>query len=261
MSLLSARRDPSVPKRTVAESKVRWLGEPINGYRYAEHKGTEYAVELRPSDVEAFVPQPGEILVSQKTVEMFDQTPWETIGYHRAWPVAAGTYAGKLAKPQRPKADPPLRAWDRLATLDLMQRREPLRFVSGPPSAGLEKFEAVPATSEQEREALAGAVQMLDRNSTRSLIEVGGHEPPERTVAAMVAYLARRGIELTLVRGRLLARSRTPIRADMRELIEQARELIVGHLQGKAVICGQCAEPAVGIGFPDAPLCASHLEG
>jgi hypothetical protein len=258
---IAARRDPSIPQRTIPEAKVRWLGDPIGGYLYAESQGTEYAVEIRPADLEAFVAQPNEILISRRTVEDIDGSPWPTIGHHRAWPVKAGTYAGLLAKAPKPETEKPLRAWDRLAALTLMQRREPLRFVTGPPSAGLELFEALPATSEQEREALAGAVDMLNRTSPRSMLAVGGNEPPERTVAGMVAYLAQRGIELTLVRGRLLARSRTPLRADLRELIEQARELIVGHLKGQPVMCGQCAEPAVGVAFPDAPLCASHLEG
>jgi hypothetical protein len=73
--------------------------------------------------------------------------------------------------------------------------------------------------------------------------------------------LSGRGIELTLARGRLLARSRSPIRFDDRELIDKARELIIGALRGTPVMCSRCAEPAVSIAYPDAPMCAEHLEG
>ncbi len=70
----------------------------------------------------------------------------------------------------------------------------------------------------------------------------------------------RHQFELELTRGRLVARSRNPIRVDLRELIERGHELIVGHLQGKPVICSTCAEPAVTVVYPDAPMCAEHAQ-
>jgi len=74
---------------------------------------------------------------------------------------------------------------------------------------------------------LPGAVDMV-RKQPRELIEGGGNEPPDGSVAGMIAYLEGRGVELKLARGRLVARSRTPIRAELRELIEHADELLVG---------------------------------
>jgi hypothetical protein len=79
--------------------------------------------------------------------------------------------------------------------------------------------------------------------------------PPDKSVAAMVEFVEERGVELSLARGRLLAKSREPIRADLRELIDQARELIVAHLQGKPVLCSLCPAAAVTIAAIDAPLC------
>jgi hypothetical protein len=65
--------------------------------------------------------------------------------------VQPGTHAGLVAKTRKPVADKPLRAWDRLAALPVMQRREPLRMVTGPPSSTLEQLGELSVTSEQEK--------------------------------------------------------------------------------------------------------------
>lgn len=257
---LPKRRDPGVPARTIPEDKFSWLGKPIGGRQYGRHRDSEYAVDIRPAELDAFTAGPGEIIVSRKHIEMIDGSPWPSTSYHRGFPVATGTYAALAAKARRPKAEQSPRAWDRLGALPLMQRREPMRLATGRSSPMLDRMPVLPAISSDEQEALAQALDMADRTSQSQLIEVGGNEPPERSVAGVIAYLARRGIDLELVRGRLLARSRLPIRVDLRELIEQAEELIVGHLQGKPVICSSCAEPAVTIVFPQAPMCAEHAQ-
>lgn len=255
------RRDPAIAQRMVPESKVKWLGDPVAGHQYAMHDGREYQVELHSADPGAFTPQPGELVISRRKLEMVDGTPWESTGYFRAFLVKPGTHDRLVAKVRKPDAEKPLRAWDRLATLRAMQRREPQRIVAGPQASSVDMLPALPAQPSDEEQALiAGTVDLAERGNPRTLVEVGGHQPPQRSVAAMVDYLASRGVELSLIRGRLLAKSRTPIRTDDRELVEQARELIVGHLRGQPVICGECAAPAVGIRFPDSPACGTHLE-
>ena len=87
---------------------------------------------------------------------------------------------------------------------------------------------------------------------------MGGHEPPDRTPAGIIAYLSGRGIQLTLAHGRLVARCPSPIRFDDRELIERAEELIVGLLRASPVMCSSCGEPASTIAFPHAPMCKEH---
>ena len=260
MSLLTRRHDPSVPQRTIPEAKITWLGDPIRGHRYGRHRDTEYMVEMRPSDPEAFVADANERLVSFRHVEMIDGSPWPTNTYHRAFPTPTGTYAKLVGRKARKADDTTPRAWDRLATLPLMQRREPMRMATGPAASAMDRVVHMPSVSEQEQEALAGAVDMVRGNRYRKLIEVGGNTPPERSVAGLVGYLQDRGVSLELARGRLIARSVKPIRADLRELIEQAEELIVGHLRGQAVLCSQCAQAAVTVVFPSAPACAEHAQ-
>lgn len=245
-------RDP------IPEREFRWLGA-VRGFQYAERKGRQYAVELHGSDPMSFTPDPNEISIARKHTELIDGSPFETIIRLRAWPVPTDTYAKLTSSRKKAEADKPLRAWDRLAALPLMQRQEPMRLVTGPAPKldELPALGAVPSPGEQE--AMAGVIdQVLKR--PHKLIEVGGNQPPERSVAGIVAYLQQRGVELSLARGRLLALSRTPLRADVRELIEQARELLAGHLQGKPVLCSSCSEAAVTVVFPDAPMCAEHAQ-
>ena len=243
----TTRRDPSAVQRTISESKLRWLGRAPDGYDYAEHGGKEYAVDIHLSpDPGDYVRQPGEILVMRVHRELIDGSPFEHHGTHRAFEVAPGTYASLAVKADRRPVEKPMRAWDALSTLPALTRREPTRIATVPPASlpevGLLK-------------TLMGA------KADPGIIEFGGHQPPERTPAGIIAYLERRGVELSLARGRLLARSRNPIRFDDRELIEKAAELIVGHLRGSPVLCSLCAESAVTIAYPDAPMCTAHLGG
>lgn len=254
MSLFSQGPSADAVSRTVPEATIDWQGPPLRGHQYGRHRGTEYVVDLRPTDAETHVAQPGEILVSRKRVELLDDGGgWETATLHRGWPVEPGTYAALAGKRKKP-GEKPMRAWDKLQTLAVMQRREPLRMATGPATSAIDNL---PALGADQEEAVASVLDFAHRKTTRTLIEVGGNEPPQRSVAALVEFVEQRGVELSLARGRLLARSRTPIRSDVRELIEQARELIVGHLQGKPVMCCECAEPAVTIAYPDAPMCAA----
>jgi len=46
----------------------------------------------------------------------------------------------------------------------------------------------------------------------------------------------------------------------VKALIEQAEKLIVGHLRGQPVLCVSCAEPAVAVAFPRAPMCREHAQ-
>jgi hypothetical protein len=243
-------RDP------LPEREFTWLGV-ARGYKYGTRKGREYAVDLHGSDPTSFTPDSDEIAVARKHVELIDGSPFETVVRMRGWPVPTGTYAKLAATRKKPDADKPMRAWDRLAALPLMQREEPLRLVTGP-APKLDQLPALTAIpSPGEEQAMAEIIEQASKRPTK-LLEIGGNEPPERSVAGIVAYLERQGVELSLQRGRLLARSRAPIRVDLRELIEQTRELLVGHLQGKPVLCSLCSAAAVTIAFPDAPVCAEH---
>ena len=259
---LPTRRDASIPKRTRPERDFDWWGA-VAGRRYGTAKkgGQEYAVDTAPADLDAFTPQAGEILVSVGHVEMIDGSAWPSTTYHRGFPVASGTYARLTARRRRrqPETDK-LRTWDRLAALPLMQRREPLRMATGPAASPLDRMVDLPAVSTQEQEALAGAVDLVQRNERRRLIAGGGNEPPERSVAGIIAWLTERGIELSLARGRLVARSKTPLRADLADLLDQAEELIAAHLQGWPVMCSSCAEPAVTLVLPRAPMCDRHAQ-
>jgi hypothetical protein len=244
-------------RQPVPERDFDWLGT-IGSLRYGRRKNQEYAVDRRPSDPTSFTPEDGEIAVARRHVERFDDGG-EIVSTvtTRAWPVEPGTY-DRLAKSRKPAAaDRPMRTWDRLAALPVMQRREPLRMVTGPATSALDALPALGADKAADVERVA---ELAHARSTRSLIEVGGNEPPDRSVAGLVAFVERHGVELSLARGRLVARSRTPIRADLRDLIDQAKELIVGHLAGKPVICSSCASPAVTIAAIDAPMCAGCAE-
>jgi hypothetical protein len=177
---------------------------------------------------------------------VIDGSAYEHHQTHRAVPVPSGTFAALQAKVRKPAPEKPMRAWDALASLPVMQRREPLRLPTAP--AGLDV-----------------TVDLFKAHHGKQapvppFIEINGNEPPERSPAGIIAHLANRGVELTLARGRLVARSRNPIRADDRQLIDKAGELIVGHLRGQPVVCSECAESAVSIAYPDAPMCAAHLE-
>ena len=248
-------RDP------IPEAKVRWLGRH-DGYEYGEHNGREYAVSTRPADVGSFSADPDERLIARRSVELLDDgEQMVTTVHHRAWPVKPGSYA-KLARTRKPAdRDKPMRGWDRLAALPAMQRREPMRLATGPAPSMLDGLVGMPLSG-TEQEAIAGALfDQARHNSKSTLIEFGGNSPPERSMAALVAWLAERhGIELTLARGRLRARSVKPIRADLQALLDQVQELIIGHLQGRAVMCGDCAEPAVTIASVNVPACAEHAQ-
>ena len=112
-------RDP------IPEAKFDWLGT-ARGRRYGRHKGQEYAVDLQPSDPAAFTPGSGEMLVARKRAERLeDGAELVTVVTMRAWPVQPGTF-DKLSKSRRGRpAEKPMRAWDRLASLELMQRVRP----------------------------------------------------------------------------------------------------------------------------------------
>jgi hypothetical protein len=240
----TTRRDPDVVRSTVPEGKLTWLGR-LGGHDYASYQGREYIVDAYPSNPEDFSRTPGQLFIMRIRHELIDGSAYEHHATHRALPVPDGTYASLLAKVRKPDTEPPMRTWDVLATLPLMQRREPLRIPTAPASS-----------------ITVGALKaQLGPVGPLPVIEVGGNQPPERSPAGIVAYLGSRGIELSLARGRLLARARKPIRAEDRYLIERTEELIVGVLSGSPVACSLCAEPAVSIAVPRAPMCAAHLEG
>ena len=256
-----SRRDPDVVGRTVAEAKLDWLGRGPDGNDYGTFRSQEFAVEPHPCNPEDYSRRRDELYVMRIKREVIDGSAFEHHATHRALPVPNGTYAALLAKATKPAAEKPIRTWGVLAALPVMQRREPVRAAAGMSTSVLDTLEHLPATTEQEKEVIAGAVDLLDRNRPAGIIEVGGNQPPHRSPAGIIAYLSGHGVELMLARGRLLARSRAPIRSNDRALIDKARELIVGHLRGSPVMCSTCAEPAVDIAYPDAPMCAKHLEG
>jgi hypothetical protein len=244
--MIETRRDPNIVRSTVPESKFQWLGR-VGEYDYATYGGHEYAVEPFASIPGEYTPGAGELIVMRVTHEVFDGSAIERHNTHRAFRVTEGTYAERVAKLPKPAAQKPMRAWDTLSALPAMQRQEPQRLPTTPPSS-----------------FFVGALKasLGNKGNPKPFIEVGGNQPPERSVAGIVAYLQRRGIELFLAGGRLVARSRTPIRRESREglLIAAAQELLAGHLRGEPVACSECSEPAVGIVFPEAPMCAAHLE-
>jgi hypothetical protein len=243
---LGTRLDYKIVQSTIPEGKLKWLGRPPGDYEYATYGGAEYAVDRNSTaDLTGYNRRPGEIIVLRVERELIDGSAFEHHRMHRAWPVESGTYAALAAKARKPAAEKPLRAWDALATLSVMQRRDPERFASTPAASDVN----------------VGALKAQLGITHERIIEVGGNEPPERSPAAIIEHLASRGVELKLSRGRLVARSRNPMRFDDRELIEKAEELIVGVLRGQPVICSTCAEPAVSIVFPHAPMCAEHLKG
>lgn len=242
--MFATRRDPNIVGAMVNESKLVWLGRGTD-FDYATYKGTEYAVDRYPGNPEDYSRQRGELFVMRVRREVIDGSDFEHHQTHRAVPVPSGTYASLAAKAPKPAPEKPMRAWDALATLPIMQRREPLRLPTVPVgnnvTVGLWKAQH-------------------GKQPPVPYIEVNGNEPPERSPAGIIAHLERRGIALSLARGQLLARSRTPIRTDDKALIEQAEELIVGVLRGSPLLCSLCAAPAVSLAFPRAPMCAAHLE-
>jgi len=240
----------------IPESEVTWLGA-VDGRQYGTVRCKEYAVDLTVSDPQAYTPQPDEITIVRRRVERFDDGgELVSAATSRGWPVPAGTYA-KLAAKRKPTAEKKMRGWDRLAAMPIMQRREPLRMASA--TAALELPVLDGQLTKDQEQAMASVVELAIKRAP-SLIEVGGNTPPDGSVADMVAYLAERGVELSLARGRLRARSKTPIRADVQALLDGARELLVGHLQGKPVMCSECAETAVTIAAVDAPVCREHAQ-
>lgn len=240
-------RDP------IDEKRLTWLGR-AGGWSYARHGDQELAVAPHPTAADSYTLKPGERFVRRAHDTILEdgaRMPGSVL--HVAVEVEPGTYEAKARtrKPIEPKA----RAWDVLAALPAMQRREPTRMVSGPPAKDLPLFDAAPG--EQELEAVAGVVDLTYQQQP-SIIEVGGNEPPERSVAGLVTWLEERGVELSLARGHLVAKAAKPMRDDTKEIIERAEPLLVGHLQAKPVICAMCAEPAVTVIFPKAPACAEH---
>lgn len=245
--MLGIRRDPTNVQRSVPQGKVEWLGRS-GDFDFGILGGREYAVDIRATaDPADYTRQRDEILVVKVEREVIDGSGFEHHRTYRGWPVERGTFAARQAKMRKPAGEKPMRAWDALASLSVMQRRDPLRMPINPGPSNVH----LGALSAQ----LGGKLAKLP------VMEVGGNEPPDRSPAAIIAFLASRGVELTLARGRLVVRSRSPIQFDDRELIEKAEELIVGVLRGSPVMCSACAEPAVSIVFPHAPMCAEHLKG
>ena len=254
------RRDPNIVRATVPESKVKWLGRAADGYDYAVHDGLEYAVDPHASKPEDYARRPGELYVMRVWHEVIDGSKFEHHATHRAQRVPDGTYAALDAKASKRAAEKPMRMWGVLAALPVMQRREPTRMAAGVLSASaLDTLEHLPAQTQEQRQVIAGAVDLLHHHRPPAVIEVGGNEPPERGPVGWLKRLASHGVELTLARGRLLARSVKPIRFDDRQLIDKGKELIVGVLSGSPVTCSTCAEPAIDIAYPDAPMCTEHL--
>lgn len=255
-----SRRDPNVVARTINASKVTWLGR-IGDSDFGTYGGREYQVDVSPSDPENYSRRTDELWVIRVTHEQVGGSDFEHHSRHRALLVPSGTYqrfAEKAAA--RPVAEKPMRSWDALATLPVMQRREPVRVSVNRSASALGVLETLPAQSEQEKAVIAGAVDLLDRSRPPGVVEIGGNQPPDRSPAAIVEFLASRGVELTLARGRLVARSRTPIRADLRELIERSEELLVGVMRGSPVLCSSCGESATTVVFPLAPMCREHAQ-
>jgi hypothetical protein len=249
--MIGTRRglDPTAAQNTVAEDKTKPLGR-VGGHDYLTFDGKEYAVDVHAtSDPGEFNRRNGEIIVNRRKRETIDGTPWETTLHHRGWPVEPGSYAKLAAKQEarraRQQAETPLRAWDVLVGL-FSSRRDPYRIVTGATAA------------DPTLDALKAAT---DTKAARpAWIEIKPQQEPERGPAGIVAYLESRGIELSLGRGRLIARSRKTLNVVDRELIERTEELIVGHLKGQPAVCSLCSELAVLVAFPRAPMCAEHAQ-
>ena len=254
--MIGLRRNHEAVRNTIPESKLRWLGR-AGDHEYAVFSGdgSELAVDIHASpDPGDYVRQPGEVLIMRIRRERIENTEVEHHVTHRAWRVADGTYAALKARAPKPAPEKPMRTWDVLAELPIMQRREPTRLLGAPPSSNV----TIDALKGQLRGRMTPAAAV-------PIIEVGGNEPPDQSVASFIAWLARNeGVALRLgrrERGRLVCESRTPIRSDIRDAIKRYEELIVAELQGSPPICSDCAEPATRPVFPSAPMCAKHLGG
>lgn len=245
---LIRRRDP------IDEKKLTWLGR-AGGWSYARNGNQELAVAPHPLTAESYELKDGERFVRRHHDTILEdgaRMPGSVL--HVAIEVEPGTFE-KMARTRKPTGAPVARPWDVLGTLPAFQRREPTRMVSGPPARDLPLFDNPPG--EQELEAVAGVVDLAHQQAP-TIIEVGGNQPPDRSVAGIVAWLEGRGVELSLARGHLVPKSVKPMRDDVKEVIERAEALLVGHLQSRPVICSMCAEPAITIVFPRAPMCAEH---
>lgn len=259
---MTAAPNPTLVSRTVPESRIDWLGRLIDR-QYGTYKGTEYVVDRHAASLESFTPQDGEILVQREHVALIDpddpRSAMRSFSYHRGYPVASGTFASLVSgRKQRPDEKKP-RAWDRLAGLDMMVKREPIRMVAGTPSP-LDKGLPPGQFSEEEREGLASLVSAARRQDTRTIVESGGNVPPQRSIRGVIDYLAQRGIELDVVGGYLRAKSEKVIRHDVAEALDRLEPLIVGELQGRPVSCAACGAPAVTVVIVSMPACAEHAE-
>jgi hypothetical protein len=229
----------------LSRADMERLGDPIGGYEYFAHGKGELAVTVRPVDPEEHSPRPGQVMVIEEKPELLeDGRKWGTRRIHRlGWEVEKGSYQREQEKRRRRQpTEDPARPMDVLAAVPSLHRREPTRIVA-----------------DRETDIHSGRLRTWIDAKSPAVIEVGGSPGVERSPAGYLAWLADRGVELSVAKGRLLATSAKPLGLEERTLIAEAEELLIGELSGKPVACSLCDVPAVSIAFPQAPVCEQHL--
>jgi hypothetical protein len=100
----------------------------------------------------------------------------------------------------------------------------------------------------------------IGSNDPRPWIEIQPDGVADPSPAGIVAYLASRGVSLSLRRGRLVARSEAPINIVDRQLMDRAEPLLIGELGGSKPLCSECSNPATTVVLPRAPMCDRHAQ-
>jgi hypothetical protein len=223
------------------ERKLEWLGRHA-GLSYGRHGGKEYAVAGFAVEEGSYSLKPGEVFVRRhRDVRLEDGEMIATPGLYVGMPVEPGTWQ-RLAR-SRPKPSGEPRTWDALAQYRRTSadaRRIPLRQ----PSADVGALKA----------------ELGADGSASAWLELGAPGVADASPAGLVDYLSRRGISLSLARGRLVARSARPLNIADVQLMQLAEPLLIGALGGPKPMCSECAAEATTIVLPRAPMCSEHAQ-
>ena len=237
------RRDPEVVRNTIPEERMAWLGK-AGDFEYATHKGTEYAVDLHPSELSDHASVDGQILVRRISHEVIDGSRFENHRTHRAVPVPSGSFAAAEARKQarleaqERRANPPYRGVDALAPIQALAAKLP-QFLAGPDPTQITGY-----TSEYTGDGRAMRVHMSGLLRKQDALATPGR-PAIRGLRAVLDVLEAKGIHLepTQDGASVFVRSRGGrLDPQLREAIRATARLLAGELTGSPVRCELCPD-------------------